>query len=327
MREEPVRFRDRCDAGRQLASRLGRYRRWPRTVVLGLPRGGVVPAAEIARALDLPLDVVIARKIGAPGNPEFAIGAVAEDGAPYLNDEAIALTHASVDYLTAEVARQRAEISQRRQLFRGGRALVLPDNATVILVDDGVATGATLIAGIRALRGLRVGHLVVALPVAPPETADVLRGVVDKLIVISTAQPVRGGRGILRRLSAGARGRGQTTARRRGRTGRRAPVAVARSRQRGRGCVPGALSRAHQLRRQEGNVGLAALPKGDVMTTKPFGGRLVPTDFSRAASTAAIVAAHLARALGASIDVLDVRGHVAACGRVRRCKCSRRAPQ
>jgi putative phosphoribosyl transferase len=186
MGEERVSFRDRCDAGRQLASRLGRYRRWPRTIVLGLPRGGVVPAAEIARALDLPLDVLIARKLGAPGNPEFAIGAVAEDGAPYLNDEAIALSHASVDYLTAEVARQRAEISQRRQLFRGGRALALPDDATVILVDDGVATGATLIAGIRALRELHVGHLVVALPVAPPETADVLRGVVDRLIVIST---------------------------------------------------------------------------------------------------------------------------------------------
>ena len=186
MREERVSFRDRCDAGRQLASRLGRYRRWPRTVVLGLPRGGVVPAAEIAKALDLPLDVLIARKIGAPGNPEFAIGAVAEDGEPYLNEEGIALSDATADYIAAEVARQRAEIDRRRQLFRDGRALALPDNATVILVDDGVATGATLIAGIRALRGLHVDHLAVALPVAPPETADVLRGLVDKLIVIST---------------------------------------------------------------------------------------------------------------------------------------------
>lgn len=186
MREERISFRDRCDAGRQLAVQLARYRRWPRTVVLGLPRGGVVPAAEIAKALDLPLDVLIARKIGAPSNPEFAIGAVAEDGAPYWNDEAIALSHAAVDYLTAEVARQRAEIGLRRHLFRGGRALALPDKATVILVDDGVATGATLIAGIRALRGLHVDHLVVALPVAPPETAELLRGLVDELIVIST---------------------------------------------------------------------------------------------------------------------------------------------
>lgn len=189
MNEKPVRFRDRSDAGRRLSSRLGRYRRWPGTVVLGLPRGGVVPAAEIAKALDLPLDVLIARKIGAPGNPEFAIGAVAEDGDPYLNEEGIALSGATVDYIAAEVARQRAEIDRRRQLFRGGRALALPDNATVILVDDGVATGATLIAGIHALRGLHVGHLVVALPVAPPDTADVLRGLVDNFTLISTPRP------------------------------------------------------------------------------------------------------------------------------------------
>lgn len=181
-----MRFRDRYDAGRQLASRLVRYRSWPRAVVLGLPRGGVVLAAEIATALDLPLEVLIARKIGAPGNPEFAIGAVAEDGEPYLSEEGIAVSEATDEYITAEVARQRAEIDRRRQLFRGGRALALRDNATAILVDDGVATGATLMAGIGALRGLHVGHLVVALPVAPAETADVLRGLVDKLIVIST---------------------------------------------------------------------------------------------------------------------------------------------
>lgn len=186
-----MRFRDRCDAGRQLASRLGRYRGWPHTVVLGLPRGGVVPAAEIAAALDLPLDVLIARKLGAPRNPEFAIGAVAENGEPYLNEEGIAASGATVDYLAQEVTRQRAEIDRRKQLFRGGRTLALPDNATVILVDDGVATGATLIAAIHALRGLRVSHLVVALPVAPPETADALRGLVDTLVVISTPRPFR----------------------------------------------------------------------------------------------------------------------------------------
>jgi len=179
-------FRDRRDAGRRLVPKLTRYRRWPRSVVLGLPRGGVVPAAEIAKALDLPLDVVIARKIGAPGNPEFAIGAVAEDGEPYVNEEGVAQTGATADYLAAEVARQRAEIERRRQWFRGGKALVLPENAVVILVDDGIATGATVIAAIRALRQLNVGRLVLAVPVAPPDTTEMLRGLVDELVVLRT---------------------------------------------------------------------------------------------------------------------------------------------
>jgi predicted phosphoribosyltransferase len=186
MREEPVIFRDRRDAGLRLVPKLTRYRRWPRTVVLGLPRGGVVPAAEIAKALDLPLDVVISRKIGAPENPEFAIGAVAEDGEPYVNPEGVAQTSATADYLAAEVTRQRAEIARRRQWFRGGKALVLPENAVVVLVDDGIATGATVIAAIRALRQLKVGRLVLAVPVAPPDTAEMLRGLVDELIVLRT---------------------------------------------------------------------------------------------------------------------------------------------
>lgn len=181
-----LRFRDRRDGGRQLVPRLARYRGAPRTVVLGLPRGGVVPAAEIATALSLPLDVIVSRKIGAPGNPELAIGAVAEGGDAYVDDSTAALTGASDAYVAEETARQRREIDRRRALFRDGRPLALPAHATVILVDDGVATGATVVAAVRALRQHDVDRLVLAVPVAPPDTAERLRAMVDELVVLDT---------------------------------------------------------------------------------------------------------------------------------------------
>lgn len=181
-----VGFRDRREAGRQLAARLQRYRNQPRTVVLGLPRGGVVPAAEVAVALQLPLDVIIARKIGAPGNAELAIGAIAEGGEAYLNEEGLALTGTPREYVSEEIEHQRREIARRQERFRNGRALSLFDKATVILVDDGVATGSTVIAAIRALRHQGVARLVLAIPVAPPDTVEVLRHMVDELVVLST---------------------------------------------------------------------------------------------------------------------------------------------
>ena len=184
--ESPNVFRGRREAGRRLVARLQHYRDQPRTVVLGLPRGGVVPAAEIAAALRLPLDVIIARKIGAPGNPELAIGAIAEGGDAYLNEEGLALTGASREYVAEEIRHQQVEIAHRQERFRNGRALSLPDNSTVILVDDGVATGSTVIAAIRALRHQRVARLVLAVPVAPPDTVAMLRDMVDELVVLST---------------------------------------------------------------------------------------------------------------------------------------------
>ena len=148
-----------------------------------------MPAAEIAVALELPLGVVIVRKLRAPGNPELAIGAVAEGGEFYLNEEGLAFTTASEHYVAAEIERQREEIAARQRRFRGGRPLVLPDRATVILVDDGVATGATVIAAIRALRRLGLERLVLAIPVAPPGTAAMLRRMVDELVVLATPEP------------------------------------------------------------------------------------------------------------------------------------------
>jgi predicted phosphoribosyltransferase len=182
-------FPNRREAGRLLAERLRRYRGAARTVVLALPRGGIVPAAEIASALGLPLDVIIARKLGAPGNPELAIGAIAEGGAPYVNEEALAWVGADDAYLAREVERQRAEIVRRQRRLRNGRPLALPERSTVILVDDGIATGSTVIAAIRALRERGVGRLVCAIPVAPPDTAELLRGLVDELVILATPAP------------------------------------------------------------------------------------------------------------------------------------------
>jgi predicted phosphoribosyltransferase len=184
-----ARFRDRREAGHLLATALRRYAGRARTVVLGMPRGGVVPAAEIASALHLPLDVVVSRKLGAPENPELAIGAIAEGGALHLDQDAPAGTRDSSAHLAREVERQRAEIARRQRRFREGRPLSLPARATVILVDDGVATGSTAFAAIRALRQQGVGRLVFAVPVGPPDTVEVLRGMVDELVVLATPAP------------------------------------------------------------------------------------------------------------------------------------------
>lgn len=191
MRERPdnAAFRDRVEAGRRLAQRLGAYRRAPKTVVLGLPRGGVVVAAEIAAALELPLDVLISRKIGAPGNPELAIGAVAEGGPAYLFEETRLATGASDRYVAEETAVQEREIARRRQMFRAGRPLQLPEGGTAILVDDGIATGSTVMAAISALRHQRVRRVVLATPVAPPDTAERLGRLVDDLVILRTPAP------------------------------------------------------------------------------------------------------------------------------------------
>jgi len=183
------RFRDRREGGRLLAARLTAFRAAPATIVLGLPRGGVVPAAEIARALDLPLDVLISRKLRAPSNPELAIGAVAEGGEAYVFEETREATGASAAYLAEETSAQQIEITRRRKMFRGGAALALPPKATVILVDDGIATGSTVIAAIHALRHQGVGRIVLATPVAPPDTAERLGSMVDEMVVLRTPEP------------------------------------------------------------------------------------------------------------------------------------------
>ncbi len=180
----PMIFKDRKDAGKKLAEMLFHYRDKQDTIVLGLPRGGVTVAYEIAKTLNLPLDLLIVRKIGFPGNPELAIGALSETGALTLNEEIIATYGVSRDYLAKESERQKEEIARRKVLYRGGEGLPALAGKSVILVDDGIATGATVKAAIRSLKQEKLGKLILALPVASPEAELTLRRMVDEWICL-----------------------------------------------------------------------------------------------------------------------------------------------
>lgn len=177
-------FRDRKDAGIQLAEKLRPYKDRELTVVLALPRGGVVTGAEIARYLNLPLDVLIVRKIGFPGQREFAIGAVSETDTVILNQSIISEYDVSKDYIQDEIAKQKEEIARRVELYRGGKRIIEIEGRTVILVDDGVATGATVKAAIATLKKEKINRLVAAIPVAPPDSANELKEMVDEFICL-----------------------------------------------------------------------------------------------------------------------------------------------
>jgi predicted phosphoribosyltransferase len=181
-------FLDRHDAGRQLAAALERFR-GPQTVVLGVPRGGVIVAAEVARALNAPLDVVIARKLGAPFQPELAIGAVVSGGQRLLDEPSIRYLEVPPEYLEHETARQLAEIDRRLEVYRDGRPPVQVGGKTVILVDDGIATGYTIRAALVALRSQAAARLVVAVPVAPPTSCEELRRLADEVVCLKTPEP------------------------------------------------------------------------------------------------------------------------------------------
>jgi len=175
-------FSDRADAGRQLAERLLRFKdRQP--LVLALPRGGVAVAFEIARTLAAPLDIVLVRKIGAPMQPELAIAAVADGERPEMavNREIVAALGVPEAYLTAERDRQLEEIERRRGLYLAGRPRPAIEGKTAIVVDDGIATGATVRAALRAVRRARPSRLVLAVPVAPADTLADLRRDVDEI--------------------------------------------------------------------------------------------------------------------------------------------------
>jgi predicted phosphoribosyltransferase len=174
-----MRFVDRREAGQRLAAAL-EHLRAQHPVILAAPRGGVVVAGEVARILRAPLDVVVARKLRAPGNPELAIGAVAEGNGVYLDP------HAGVppDYVEDEVAAQRLEIARRVQAYRQGRSLPDLRGRTVIVVDDGIATGATVIAALRAIRAHTPGLLVLAVPVAPPESIARIAQEADEVVCL-----------------------------------------------------------------------------------------------------------------------------------------------
>jgi putative phosphoribosyl transferase len=178
-----MRFRDRIDAGRALARHL-RHVRAEHPIVLGLPRGGVPVAAQIATALGAPLDIVLVRKIGAPHREELAVGAVGEDGVTVRNEAVLAELNVAWADLADQVAYERAEIDRRATTLRPWPRPSLRDR-TVILVDDGIATGATVIAAVRVTRRLGVRRIVLAVPVAPADTVRRLRGIADEVVCIT----------------------------------------------------------------------------------------------------------------------------------------------
>ncbi len=181
-------FANREEAGRRLVERLIRHRDQPESLILALPRGGVAVGYQVALGLHLPLDVFITRKLGAPDNPEYALGALSETGSVYLNPEAVTyqLTLAEIEQL---VQAQRHEITRRQTLYRQGRQLPSLTDRTVILVDDGIATGSTFIASVEAIRRLQPRCLVGAIPVGPERTIREIRASVDELVVLATPDP------------------------------------------------------------------------------------------------------------------------------------------
>lgn len=182
-------FQNREEAGRQLASKLEVYREHPAGLILALPRGGVAVGYQVSLALHLPLDVFITRKIGSPENPEYALGAVSESGNIYLNPDAVAEFRLSHEDVKDIVAVQRQEIRRRQQLYRQGRHPLPLKDGVIIVVDDGIATGATFFASVEAIRRQAPKRLVAAIPVGPAATIAKTRSLVDELVVLATPEP------------------------------------------------------------------------------------------------------------------------------------------
>ncbi len=183
------RFRDRVKAGQYLAERLLQYADAPDAVVLGLPRGGVVVASEVARKLGLPLDIFLVRKLGVPGYEELAMGAIASGGVRVMNEEVLRQISVSESTIEAVTRREERELLRREEAYRGDRPRLDVKDLTVILVDDGLATGATMRAAVKALRRQGPKRLVVAVPTAAPDTCDEFRAEVDEILCAMTPTP------------------------------------------------------------------------------------------------------------------------------------------
>lgn len=186
------RFLNRREAGLELAEKLDRFAGKQDVVVLGLARGGVPVAYEVARSLDLPLDVFVVRKLGAPGHEEFAIGAIATGGVRVLNQEAIQLLGITQSAIERITMLEQQELKRREKMYRGGRAAMDVKRRTVIVVDDGLATGATMQAAVTALRKQNPAAIIVAAPVVAPDTCRYLRSVADGCEYIHAPEPFYG---------------------------------------------------------------------------------------------------------------------------------------
>lgn len=182
-------FRNRADAGRALGERLAAYAGRPNLRILGLPRGGIPVAFEVAKSLDAPLDVFVVRKLGVPGHEELAMGAIATGGVRIVNQDVVSALGLSKETLDRVAEAEQAELVRREEAYRGSRRPLDVRGATVILVDDGLATGSTMRAAVAAVRRQQPARVVVAVPVAAPATRDEFTREVDEIVCVATPDP------------------------------------------------------------------------------------------------------------------------------------------
>lgn len=183
-----TRFRDRSQAGQQLAKELSNYANRPDVLVLGLPRGGVPVAYEVAKALNAQLDVFLVRKLGVPDQPELAMGAIATGGVRVLNDEVVRSFHIPNQIIDRVAETEQQELERRENLYRGNRPALDCTGRTIILVDDGLATGATMRAAVQAVRQQDPARIAIAVPIAAPETCQQFRAEVDEVVCLFTPE-------------------------------------------------------------------------------------------------------------------------------------------
>ncbi|MDZ8223217.1 phosphoribosyltransferase [Nostoc sp. ChiVER01] len=184
-----MQFKDRRFAGQVLAKKLAAYTNRPDVLVLGLPRGGVPVAFEIAKALNAPIDVLVVRKLGVPAQEELAMGAIASGGVRIVNEYIISLVKISDEVIARVAVQEERELERRERLYRSNRPLPNLQGHTIILVDDGLATGSTMWAAVVAVRKQQPAQIVIAVPVGAPETCHELEAKVDKIVCILTPSP------------------------------------------------------------------------------------------------------------------------------------------
>ncbi|MEF3077113.1 phosphoribosyltransferase [Methylobacter sp. Wu1] len=182
-------FEDRAYAGRLLGQALAKYANRPDVIVLALPRGGVPVGFEAAQAINASLDIMLVRKLGTPGHEELAMGAIASGGITVFNAELVSRLHIGPELMEAAVKRERQELKRREQTYRGNHPLPVVENRHVILVDDGLATGASMRAAVAALRQRNPASIIVAIPVAPPDTVAMLKEEADEVICLAMPEP------------------------------------------------------------------------------------------------------------------------------------------
>ena len=177
-------FKNRLEAGQKLAEKLIKYKDQKNILVIGLPRGGLILAQEIAKKINSPLDIVVPRKIGAPNNPEFAIGAITEEGEPFLNEDIIDYYKISKEYIAQEIAQEKKEAQRRLKVYRGEKEVISYNDKIIILVDDGIATGSTMLAALAFLKKKKVKKIIVAVPVLARDTIKIIEKEVEELIYL-----------------------------------------------------------------------------------------------------------------------------------------------